>query len=161
MNINADTIVYSPSKGALTLGEAIDIIKDYINAEPQEHYDISIGTDSMTRGSTTFCLAIVIHRVHKGGIFFYKRGVHTRINNLRQKLEQETQISIEVADYFTNEIPLGNLDVTLQIHMDIGTGGPTRDLIQELEGWISALGYEYEIKPDSYAASSIADRYSK
>jgi predicted RNase H-related nuclease YkuK (DUF458 family) len=45
--------------------------------------------------------------------------------------------------------------------MDIGEHGPTSKYIQELEGWVRATGYDYEIKPNSYAASTIADKYSK
>ena len=51
--------------------------------------------------------------------------------------------------------------LNLSIHLDIGQNGPTKDLIKELEGWIKAVGYDYEIKPDSYAASFVADKYSK
>ena len=68
----------------------------------------------------------------------------------------------------TNEFFEKGIDLTdksgkihFHIHMDIGKEGPTRDFIQELTGWITALGYDFEIKPDSYAASHIADRYSK
>ena len=52
-------------------------------------------------------------------------------------------------------------NIHLQIHMDIGENGPTKKYIQELEGWVRAVGYDYEIKPNSYAASTIADKYSK
>ena len=49
----------------------------------------------------------------------------------------------------------------MSIHLDIGENGPTKSLIRELEGWVTAMGYDYAIKPDSYAASTIADLYSK
>ena len=39
--------------------------------------------------------------------------------------------------------------------------GKTRDLIKGLTGWVHAMGYECEVKPDSYSASTIADRLSK
>jgi predicted RNase H-related nuclease YkuK (DUF458 family) len=52
-------------------------------------------------------------------------------------------------------------NIHFHIHLDIGKNGPTKELIQELSGWMIALGYDFEIKPDSYAASHIADRYSK
>ena len=54
-----------------------------------------------------------------------------------------------------------NSNVHLSIHMDIGKNGPTSKYIQELEGWVKATGYDCEIKPNSYAASTIADKYSK
>ena len=39
--------------------------------------------------------------------------------------------------------------------------GKTRELIPELVGWIKACGYDCSVKPDSFVASTIADRLSK
>ncbi|MBR4734133.1 MAG: hypothetical protein IK081_15370, partial [Lachnospiraceae bacterium] len=36
-----------------------------------------------------------------------------------------------------------------------------KELIPGLVGWIKACGYDCKVKPESYAASSIADRISK
>ncbi|MDO8655133.1 MAG: ribonuclease H-like YkuK family protein, partial [bacterium] len=38
--------------------------------------------------------------------------------------------------------------------------GPTRDMIREITGLIRGNGFEPVIKPDSFAASSVADRFS-
>ena len=37
----------------------------------------------------------------------------------------------------------------------------TKELIPELVGWIKSCGYDCEVKPDSFVASSIADKISK
>ena len=167
-NINLNMSVHSLTKGTLTLREAIARIVEYIQEEPDKEYDIAIGTDSMTYSTTQFVLAITVHRLHNGGIFFYKRMYHDKIASLRYKLREETAISVEAAELVTDELFDNGIDVTdkhgnihFHIHMDIGPNGPTKELIQELSGWITALGYDFEIKPDSYAASHIADRYSK
>lgn len=55
------------------------------------------------------------------------------------------------------------LDVPIQLHIDAGNTdkNKTKILVTELVGWVVACGYEACIKPDAYAASSIADRISK
>ncbi len=46
-----------------------------------------------------------------------------------------------------------------QIHIDVGQNGPTRDMIKEVVGMVRGNGFKAKIKPESYAASSIADKY--
>ena len=49
----------------------------------------------------------------------------------------------------------------VEIHLDVGQGGETRVLIQEVVGWVSAVGYRAIIKPYAYGASTVADRFTK
>ena len=149
----------------MNLDEVLHKIIAFIDEMPEFEYKLSIGTDSMTYKASHFVLAIVLHRVGNGGIYFYKRFDHPGIQDLRTKLYKETQFSIETADLLLSsllDIDENILDkLNFSIHLDIGTNGPTKDLIKELEGWVMAVGYDYEIKPNSYAASFVADRYSK
>jgi len=46
------------------------------------------------------------------------------------------------------------------IHADIGENGATKDMIKEVIGLIKGNGFEPKIKPESFAASVVADRYS-
>ena len=165
MNITNETLFTAGSGERLPFSEVINKIENYVSDDPDNEYRVSIGTDSMTHTSTLFVLAIVVHRVGKGGIFFYKRFQHDYINNLRDKLYAETSLSISATEFLMEKLFEIDEDIDskikLSIHLDIGETGPTKDLIKELEGWVTALGYDYAIKPDAYAASSIADRYSK
>jgi len=165
MKIDDKTYFYNSKHEKMSINEMIEKIISFVNEYPEYEYKLSIGTDSMTYKDTHFVLAIVLHRVGNGGIYFYKKFDHAGIRDLRTKLYAETQLSIETADLLVSilldkdEKLLDKLN--LSIHLDIGTSGPTKDLIKELEGWVMAIGYEYEIKPNSYAASFVADRYSK
>ena len=47
------------------------------------------------------------------------------------------------------------------IHVDAGENGKTKSVIPEIVGWVTSCGYDCVTKPKSYAASSIADKYSK
>ena len=48
----------------------------------------------------------------------------------------------------------------VQIHVDIGKFGDTREMINEIIGMVRGSGYTVKMKPDSYAASKVADRYT-
>lgn len=167
LQINREMILTNVRKEEVKLGDLSVRLVNYINQEPDKEYDIAIGTDSMTYDTTDFVLAVTIHRLHSGGIFFYKKMKHDRIKDLHQKLYAETGVSIDVASILIDDFKELGIDLAesnqihFHIHMDIGDNGPTKELIQELAGWVNALGYDCEVKPDSYAASCIADKYSK
>lgn len=46
------------------------------------------------------------------------------------------------------------------IHADIGENGLTKDMIKEITSLIKGNGFEPVIKPNAFAASVVADRYS-
>ena len=52
-------------------------------------------------------------------------------------------------------------NITYTIHVDAGHDGRTNALIPEITAWVRANGYNVTVKPDSYAASSIANKFSK
>ena len=170
VKIDKDTLLQSISRGTVTLEEAARYIAEYINDEPEAEYEIAVGTDSMTYDVTKFALAIIVHRKNTGAIFFIKRMYHKQYkkNMLHEKLVAETQISLDTSLYLLDEMLKYNIDLTdeksniqFKVHMDIGHGGPTKEYIDELEGWVKAYGLKYEIKPNSYASSTIANKYCK
>jgi predicted RNase H-related nuclease YkuK (DUF458 family) len=54
-----------------------------------------------------------------------------------------------------------NRGVTFEFHIDVGTKGKTKTLINEMVGMVRGSMFVPKIKPDSYCASSFADRYTK
>ncbi|MBI2327054.1 ribonuclease H-like YkuK family protein [Candidatus Curtissbacteria bacterium] len=50
-------------------------------------------------------------------------------------------------------------DLNLEIHVDIGPNGPTREMISEIVGMIRANGFKVATKPASWGASHVADRH--
>ncbi len=151
-----------------TFGKAnfIDIrehILQYISQKPDFQYRLVIGTDSQPKNShaTDFVVAIVIHRVGAGGIYFWQRIVKDKQYVLRQRIYQEAIYSLTTAekllDLFKKD-GIGKFDI--EIHVDIGQVGATRDMIAEIVGMIRSSGYQVKTKPDSYGASKVADRYT-
>jgi len=53
-----------------------------------------------------------------------------------------------------------DLNYDFQIHIDVGQNGPTREMIKEVVGMVRGNGFKAKIKPESYAASSIADKHT-
>jgi len=48
----------------------------------------------------------------------------------------------------------------LEIHIDVGKQGPTREMIKEVVGMVTGSGYVAKTKPDSWGASSVADKHT-
>ncbi len=159
------TVIFnSPTEGSLTLTETFNSIIGFIQKEPARDYTLIVGTDSQSRQQVSFVTAVIIYRQGKGGRFFYCRDVQRINQSLRQRIFYETSKSLEIASKLT--MKMARLDdvlenINIEIHIDIGRRGPTREMIKEVVGMVSGSGYQARIKPDSYGASSVADKYTK
>lgn len=152
----------SPSWGTLTLEEVTDNIRSYLKEDQHAHYKLVIGTDSHTSSQHTFFVsALIIHRVGRGARFFFRKLKTRRMPELRHRIYKETQLSLELIELL-KEKGITNLlaEWPVEIHIDIGQQGETRKLIQEIVGWVSSVGYTAKIKPYSFGASSVADRFT-
>ena len=45
-----------------------------------------------------------------------------------------------------------------ELHLDLGTVGKSHSVVREITNMIRSYGVAYKLKPESYAASKIADR---
>lgn len=152
----------SPSYGTVTMERMYDTVAEYINDSPEDDYKLIIGTDSHTKDQVTFVTAVVIHRVGKGGRYFYTKRRVKKMPSLRQRIYQETAFSLSVASEFAEMMAKnGTCDLNVEIHLDVGTVGDTKDLIREVVGMVMGSGFDAKIKPDSYGASKVADKHSK
>lgn len=158
----------------VTYSEMIAVIAKYIAAQPNASYELSVGTDSQNHKQTHMVEVITVHRVGDGGIFFYIESYIRRINVLKQKIYEETRRSLENAIGFVDALAYELIDydidlqemfdrkqVTFGVHADIGHAGQTSELINEISKWIQSLKIDVVIKPDSYAASGVANKLSK
>lgn len=150
--------------------EMIKIISNFIAANPKAEYEITVGTDSQNHSSTKIVTVLAVHRIGDGGIFFYRSEYINKIRVLKEKIIEETARSIENAtglldgiqlNLIDQDIDIEELNLHFQIHCDIGKKGKTKTLIKEITAWVEASGFEVAIKPNSYAASGIANKISK
>ncbi len=166
---------FSPSKGNLSFSNVIKEIKSYIQEQPEFFYDIVVGCDSPSSDKPFFPIAIVVLRTGAGGRFFLKKMhypdsflkkfMHAPIN-WKNRILQDIYLSCELALSLreTLEKEFGKATSTFNyqfqyIHADVGEQGKTKEMIKEVVGLIRSNGFEPCIKPKSFAASVVADRY--
>lgn len=170
----------SPSKGSVTLEEVIADVITYMGEDKRFKYRLIIGTDSQvsnppyppyhtTKGAQVdFVNALVVHRVGRGGRYFWRRvprQYHSPLP-LKARMFTEANFSIELAMEVLAQLQ-GNLAEAfteyapkVEVHIDVGHNGPTKEVIKELMSLVRSNGFEARIKPDSYVASTVADKYA-
>lgn len=153
----------SPTHGALDFDGVLNKLLNYIGNEPGLEYELIIGTDSIPlhRTSAEFVSAIVVHRKSSGGIYFWNKRVEASMHTLRQRIYEEALLSLKLAEQLIQHLRQRNIaDFNLTIHVDIGPNGETKQMLHEIVGMIKGNGFEVKTKPDSYGASSVADRHT-
>lgn len=158
----------------LTLDEVYELLVKFMRQAPHNEYRLSIGTDSQVGvNETVFVTVIHLHKVGRGATgFFTTKHFPRPIRSLREKIYYETSRTLELASWFTDDkmdkmvdcilTTMGRPgDIRFEFHLDVGTAGPTRELINEMIAMASGTGFEPKIKPESYAASCYANRYTK
>jgi predicted RNase H-related nuclease YkuK (DUF458 family) len=147
----------------LNINQVVEEITRFMKEDKNRHYRIIIGSDSDGHNNEEmidFVTAIVVHRVGNGGRYFWRRLELPKFHTLRDRIIQEVLFSIEVAKEIL--IVLKSLELPhfdFEIHVDIGENGETKSMMQEVIGMIRAYNFEARIKPESYAATKVADRY--
>ncbi|MBI3396982.1 ribonuclease H-like YkuK family protein [Candidatus Woesebacteria bacterium] len=157
----------SPTKGIVDVSEMVAEISAFVKAEPDSFYRLVIGSDSQTRkingkSEIDFVTAVVVHRRGKGAKYFWRKEKRIEVPILRNKIYTETLMSLDTAREI---VPLLREAVTpakydLEIHIDVGSLGPTRDMIKEVVGMVNGNGYVAKTKPDSWGASTVADKHT-
>ncbi len=153
----------SPTYGTLELAQIREKILAFLSAEPDKKYQLVVGTDSQPHNGSgvDFVTAVVVHRIGTGGIYFWKRSVNKKTYVLRDRMYEEATMSLEMAETVLALLHRdGVTKYDVEIHVDIGNFGATHEMINEITGMIRGSGYAVKIKPESYAASKVADRYT-
>ena len=154
---------YSPSYGLLTLPLLRRRAMAFMEKGSGAEYRLIIGTDSQPKNGhgVDFITAIVIHRVGFGGIYFWKRIIDEKKYFLKTRIFQEAALSLicaeEILTVLSND---GFTKYDIEIHVDIGSVGKTKEMISEVVGMIRSSGYSVKTKPYSYGASKVADRHT-
>ncbi|MDG4655764.1 ribonuclease H-like YkuK family protein [Ectobacillus antri] len=163
---------YNLSEQSMDFNTVFLRIYEFMREDPLHAYRLSIGTDSQTHhDSTRFITAIHLHRIGKGAWGCLRnQTVHRKMESLREKIHLETYFSQEIAYLFTPEHlgllmellqPYKEAKFSMEIHLDIGNYGLTKEFILDMTNRVKAMGLVAKIKPDAYAAFSYANRYTK
>ncbi len=171
MNKPSDNLLQSFTHGVLKIEEAIKTIKTFLEEDPNATYSLVIGTDSRekngygkNRTHINLVTAILVHRQGFGGKYFWKSKEISDIHSLREKIYAETMSSLTFA---TDFVPLLKKSLNghsprynLEIHIDVGEHGDTRDMIKEVVGMVTGNGFVAKTKPEAYGASYVADKHT-
>lgn len=156
-------LFHSQTYGNCTLADVRKHVLKYLAAMPEYKYRLVIGTDSQAKNghATDFVVALIVHRVGAGGIYFWKRLLDSKRYVMKQRIYQEAVYSLVTAEEVVELLRRdGFTKYDLEIHVDIGQIGETREMIAEIVGMVRSSGYAVKTKPDSFAASKVADRHT-
>lgn len=158
----------NPTKGEMTVPQMVAEISSFVKDEPLAFYRLVIGTDSQAKMNgarkeeVDFVSAIVIHREGKGARYFWHKEKIEKKITLREKIYHETLTSINIANELVAPIreAISPAKHDLEIHIDVGSIGPTREMIKEVVGMVNGNGFKAKTKPESWGASTVADKYT-
>ncbi|SHE35655.1 hypothetical protein SAMN02746089_00127 [Caldanaerobius fijiensis DSM 17918] len=152
----------NPTKGRMNLEQLCDDIIEFVNEDENSEYKLIIGTDSQSSSKVCFVTAIIIYRKGKGARYYYRRFFSKKMNSLRQRIVMEATYSLDVANQIYEIISKKGYDyMDIEIHLDVGENGKTRDILKEVVNMVAGCGFLPHVKPDAYGASKVADKYSK
>jgi len=150
-----ETVLVTASDKRMALADWLDI---YASQQPRVIY---IGTDSQqAAGVTKFTTVIVSYEPRHGGTYAFIRFKTRRIDALRERLLAEAWKSVELALTVAPRIPK---DTKIAVHLDVNeslrfkSGKYAGDLV----ALVTAQGFDAEIKPKAFAASTLADALVK
>ena len=138
-----------------------EVMKDVKNFDGS----IFIGVDSQQHANRRiFTKAICLYneQKRKGGRYYYQRVSlsESDFQNLMTQLSEETDNALDLAMKIKNYNP----NVKIEIHLDCSPADSSHRsgrYADMLKGWVSSMGFDCKIKPDGWAACSVADRHSK
>ena len=140
------------------LEEVISILNKFPNAQ------IHIGTDSHFKtGNLIYASVIAIYQPGECAKYFFKRTKNNskKINvPLKSRLMKEVQDSIEIANAVRD---LTHSSRKIFVHADVSENKKNKSNVvcDQVKNWIYGMGFEYKLKPISWASSSIADLHAK
>lgn len=139
--------------------EFASVVKKFVS----EGCKVYVGTDSMLRGdSCNFATVIAFHNNDiRVANYHYKRFkvINAEYVDLQSKITEEVSLAIQAAQFVNDLCP----NASIEVHVDIGKSNvnKTRKLLPMVRGWVSGMGYDLRVKPESWASSSIADNHTK
>jgi uncharacterized protein len=156
------TILFnSPNGVKFDPNSIVQEIITFMQSDPNRRYKVMIGTDSELYDKTEadFVTAIVVHRIGNGGRYFWRREELSGFHTLRDRILKEVMVSLDIAREVLDRLKDCEApEFDFEVHVDVGSNGKTKTMIQELVGMVRANNFEARTKPESYAASSVADR---
>ena len=153
----------SDDKTYLTFEEALAQAIAYINEDKEAEYDVIVGSDSLWRPwHTVFATVFAVHRKGKGARFWYTKSKEKYPKNIPVRLMREASDSVELMQALYDSEIIGLVpEDNFSIHVDVGSKGESRHVINEIIGYVTGQGMKCEYKPEASVGSIVADRITK
>jgi predicted RNase H-related nuclease YkuK (DUF458 family) len=159
----SEVVWYDNRGNYFTLSELKKIFSDRMKKQKQKLF---IGTDSHRgRKARSVAVATTIcawnDEYSKGGWYCFNR-VHVpkkRFGSLYERLFHEAQKSVEIACILRDEMGL-NIE---EVHIDVNPkeSEASNKYATMLKSYVEAFGFLCVMKPESWAASSVADKHAR
>lgn len=135
---------------------------DDIIAQIDDECEVFVGSDSqLNSGSWVFASVICLYWSGRGGRYFFKRDrvVKSTYVCLEDRLLSEVYHSVIIADQIRQTKP----SLQINVHADIASNAKHRSnkVAKIAQSYISGMGFLPTIKPDSWAAGTIADKLTR
>jgi len=123
-----------------------------------------VGGDSQYHKThIVYTVAVVMRFEGKGGIVYYDKTKElSKGISRQQRLFRETYLAVETALMVQPILEEAGHNIS-EIHTDLNPNKTylSNDMVQSCLGYISGMGFDGKIKPDSWAAYCIADSKTK
>ena len=150
-------------------GEKIDDLEQTILTDISEtnidNLKFIVGADSQwAKGKVTYTVVIVMLLDGKGARGYYKKQITDRNTyvSMQQRLFTETYQAVEVAKWLNPILEQIGYEIK-EVHTDLNPSPnhASYEMVQHCLGYIKGMGFEGKLKPDSWAANSVADYRTK
>lgn len=133
----------SPTNGQLDFEQVFKDMIDFIRQFPESKFKLIVGTDSQLREDICYVTAIIILREGKGGRFYYSKERETVKLTMKQRIYYETSKSLSLAAKLAERLAEdGWDDLDIEIHLDVGEQGRTKEIIREVVGMVNGSGFD-------------------
>jgi predicted RNase H-related nuclease YkuK (DUF458 family) len=146
-----------------SIEDIIQKIKDWINEDTYSTYEIIVGTDSLYRKKyTVFSSVVIIHRIGHEARFWFTQTREKMPQSIPVRLMKEVYDSVSIIQaLLDSDLKQMVAEENWAVHCDVGMKGESRQIINQVVGYVTGQGLKCEYKPDAAIASNVADRFTK
>lgn len=148
-------------------GQKIDYetIIEEIRSHSKLQGQVYVGTDShIANSKCIYSTAICLHgaKDQVGGRYFFQRTKFKKekFPTLMERIMHEVENTVNTALAILKECP----KVQIELHLDISAADKqekTSRFADMMIGYAKGVGFPCKIKPDAFAASTVADKHNK
>ena len=127
----------------------------------QKYDKVIIGSDSKYyRKYVKYATVVCVHTIESGVTYWYSKSKRYNVKgDIQTRIWTEVNLSMDIALSLQEYMPLGSIEV----HCDINSNPKyaSNRFNVGASGYVIGCGFNYKCKPDAWAASDVADWYTK